>query len=154
MSTPHVWKRRSQKWLGLLLGCGAIALGASFADVGTVTPPAIWWCHPLAGRPGTRVAILGRGLSQASLVTFGGVQAPFTRVGPMAIRATVPPGALRGPISVTTPLGTACSRAAFRARFRPGETAGPGYALAPEARRPFPLSGRTPHRKAAMPVTS
>ena len=51
----------------------------------------------------------------------------------MTIRATVPPGAFRGPISVTTPLGTACSRAAFLARFGPGQT---------------------PQRKAAIPVTS
>ena len=96
MATSN-WKPSAKRWLGLLLGCGAIALGASFVDIGSATPPAIWWCHPLAGTPGTRVAIVGRGLGQAGFVTFGGVRAPFTRVGPMTLRATVPPGSRRCP---------------------------------------------------------
>jgi len=107
------------KTFWVMAGCGAIAIGAW--DIrGTWTldsPPAIWWFHPPAGTPGTRVAILGKGFNETTMVTFGGTRAPFTLVGPGAIRATVPAGAGQGPITVTTPMGTAASSSAFLARL-------------------------------------
>jgi hypothetical protein len=102
----------------ILLGCGSIVAGALFVDSSPAVPPAIWWFHPLAGTPGTRVRILGKGFSDTTLVTFGGTRAPFTLMGPLAIQATVPPGAARGPITVTTPMGTASSSEAFLFRIR------------------------------------
>jgi len=48
-------------------------------------------------------------------VTFsGGVSAQFTAVGDTQIRATVPSGARSGPITVTTPSGSATRSQSFR----------------------------------------
>ena len=102
----------------ILMGCGSIAIGALFVDSSPVVPPAIWWFHPPAGTPGTRVRILGQGFSDTTLVTIGGTRAPFILVGPLAIQATVPPGAARGPITVTTPMGTASSSEGLLFRIR------------------------------------
>jgi hypothetical protein len=105
-----------QHFFWFCVGCGAIAMGALFVDSAPPVPPAIGWFHPLAGAPGTRVVVVGKGFAEASLVTFAGVRAPFTLVGPLAIRVTVPRGAAPGPITVTTPLGTAASSDIFQAQ--------------------------------------
>ncbi|HEX2093274.1 MAG TPA: IPT/TIG domain-containing protein [Longimicrobiaceae bacterium] len=77
------------------------------------TPPAIQSFTPASGPVGTQVTISGSNLTGATAVRFGGVGAPFTVVSPGSITATVPPGAATGPISVTTPGGSALSPGSF-----------------------------------------
>lgn len=103
-----------RRYAWILAGCGSIALGVAFVDTASPGPPAIRRSHPASGRPGTVVEILGSGFNEASLVTFGGTRAEFSLGGASAIKARVPGGAASGPVSVTTPLGTATSSTPFR----------------------------------------
>jgi RTX calcium-binding nonapeptide repeat (4 copies)/IPT/TIG domain len=75
--------------------------------------PAISSIAPTSGPVGTRVTIGGTNLGDATAVAFGGVPAGFTLVSNTALSATVPAGAVSGPISVTTPGGTATSTGSF-----------------------------------------
>jgi hypothetical protein len=83
--------------------------------VTTVAPgPTITSISPTSGPVGTAVVITGTGLLGATSVTFaGGVAAAFTVVSDTRITTTVPAGASSGPITLTTPDGTATS-----SRFR------------------------------------
>ncbi len=58
---------------------------------------------PASGRPGTPVTISGAGLGSAIAVEFAGVPAVFSVASDSSIVATVPTGALTGPIRVRTP---------------------------------------------------
>ncbi|HST10488.1 MAG TPA: hypothetical protein VLL05_08915, partial [Terriglobales bacterium] len=70
---------------------------------------------PASGPVGTMVRIFGTDLSGATEVTFnGGVPANFTIVAPGEIDTSVPPGALFGPVKVTTPAGILVSNVVFR----------------------------------------
>lgn len=55
---------------------------------------------------GQKVLILGQGLTGATSVTFNGVAATFTVNSDTEISATVPAGATKGYVQVTTPSGT------------------------------------------------
>jgi hypothetical protein len=80
----------------------------------TVIPaPAITGFSPASGRAGSSVTITGTNLGGATAVRFNGSTAKFTIVSTTALTATVPNGAKTGPISVTTPGGTATSAAIF-----------------------------------------
>jgi uncharacterized repeat protein (TIGR03803 family) len=58
---------------------------------------------PTAGNEGTQVSILGQGFAGSSVVKFGGTQtAAVTLNGAYNLIATVPAGALTGPVTVTT----------------------------------------------------
>jgi hypothetical protein len=59
------------------------------------------------------VTIAGSNFSGASAVTFNGTAATFAVVSPTEIDTSVPTGASSGPVSVTTPGGTAQSASAF-----------------------------------------
>jgi len=72
-------------------------------------PPGIANFSPQVGNAGTSVTVNGNDLAGATAVTFNGVSASFTVISARQIQATVPAGATSGPISVTTPLGTASS---------------------------------------------
>ncbi|MBZ5625544.1 MAG: IPT/TIG domain-containing protein [Acidobacteriia bacterium] len=55
-----------------------------------------------SAKVGKTVEILGQGFTGATAVLFNGVSAPFTNVSDTYMTATVPGGALTGPVTVTT----------------------------------------------------
>jgi hypothetical protein len=64
---------------------------------------------------GAQVKITGSNFTGANAVAFNGVAATsYTVVNDTQVTATVPSGAKNGPISVTTPAGTATSSTSFR----------------------------------------
>lgn len=77
----------------------------------TVTPTIASFA-PASGPVFTSVVITGTTLAGASAVTFGGNAANFVVNSPTQITATVPP-TISGPITVTTPSGTATSATPF-----------------------------------------
>jgi hypothetical protein len=90
------------------------AQSASPFTVGTEPPPPeITSFSPTSGAPGTRVTINGSGFTGATVVKFNLTSASFTVDSDARITATVPNGATTGPISVTTPHGTAVSETNF-----------------------------------------
>jgi hypothetical protein len=68
---------------------------------------------PAKGKIGTAVSVSGSGFLQTSAVSFGGVAAAFTVESDTVISATVPSGAMTGPIVVTTLGGSAASSTDF-----------------------------------------
>jgi IPT/TIG domain len=68
---------------------------------------------PTAGAETTPVTVNGHFFTGASAVRFGGVLSGFTVASDSVISTSVPPGALTGPISVTTIQGTGSSAASF-----------------------------------------
>ena len=82
-------------------------------------PPGIAGFTPTAGPPGTVVAIDGTNFVGTTAVAFNNAGASFTVIDFGRIQATVPPGATTGPISVTTPGGTATSATVFTVRDPP-----------------------------------
>jgi hypothetical protein len=76
--------------------------------------PAILSFRPGNGPVETRITITGAGLTGATKVTFGGVQATvFTVSSGTQVTATVPTAAKSGKIAITTSGGTTISSAAF-----------------------------------------
>jgi len=76
--------------------------------------PVISSIAPTSGPVGTQVTITGTGLTGTTKVTFGGVKAiTFSVNSGTQITATLPTGAKTGKIAVTTPGGTASSKAIF-----------------------------------------
>jgi hypothetical protein len=75
--------------------------------------PSIGSFTPTNGTGGASVTISGQGFFGASSVQFNGVPASFSVNADDRITAVVPANALAGPITVTTPAGTATSTAAF-----------------------------------------
>jgi YD repeat-containing protein len=72
---------------------------------------------PNKGRVGAPVSIFGRGFSvdpAQNVVSFGGALAGITAATGTSLTTSVPPGALTGPITVTTSLGSATSPEPFR----------------------------------------
>jgi uncharacterized repeat protein (TIGR03803 family) len=85
---------------------------ATSADSFSVTPH-IASFTPSSGAAGTSVTVNGSGLTGVTKVEFHGVTASFTAVSGSKLTATVPIGATTGPISITTPGGTATSTTNF-----------------------------------------
>jgi hypothetical protein len=77
------------------------------------TGPSISGFSPGSGPVGTSVTVSGSGFSGASGVAFAGTAASFVVNGATQITASVPAGAVSGPISVTTPSGSATSAGSF-----------------------------------------
>jgi subtilisin-like proprotein convertase family protein len=90
---------------------GSMASGWSLEI--TTAPTTITSFAPTSGVPGTPVTITGTSFGAATSVTFGGVVAPFTVNSQTQITATVPDGAVSGPIAVVTTGGTAVSATSF-----------------------------------------
>jgi Divergent InlB B-repeat domain len=80
---------------------------------GAAQPPTISGFSPASGPVGTSVTISGTNFTGATAVAFNGTSASFSVTSATAIQATAPAGATSGPISVTTPGGTATSSGAF-----------------------------------------
>jgi YD repeat-containing protein len=84
---------------------------------GTAGAIAISYFAPSAGRAGTVVQVFGKGFSvtpsQTALI-FNGTPATVTSAAPNRLVVSVPTGATTGPISVSTPLGSATSATPFR----------------------------------------
>ncbi|HTH48538.1 MAG TPA: DNA/RNA non-specific endonuclease, partial [Candidatus Limnocylindria bacterium] len=87
----------------------------SKVDGKTNPPPAITGFTPTGGGTNTSVTITGTNFTAASAVKFNGTSAAFSLDSATQITAVVPPGATSGPISVTTPDGTAISADSFTA---------------------------------------
>jgi hypothetical protein len=64
------------------------------------------------------VTITGTGFEPATAVTFNGTAAPFVVDSATQITAKTAAGTTTGPVSVTTPSGTAVSSVSFRHRRR------------------------------------
>ena len=91
---------------------------ATSTGIYTVIPlvaptPTITSFSPSGGIHGVQVRIRGTGLTGATSVKFNGKPASFTVQNDTTILATVPIGATTGPITVTTPGGSAASGASF-----------------------------------------
>ena len=88
-----------------------------FDGTGVPGPVAITLVTPARGKVGTTVQIFGSGFSPTAtqdIVTFNGVRAEVSAATPNRIVTSVPAGAVTGPITVTSPLGSATSAVAFR----------------------------------------
>ncbi len=92
----------------------AAGTGLSTASFTLTALPVIANFTPEAGGPGTVVTVNGANFTGVNAVRFGGINAPvFTVNSAVRLTATVPPGAVTGPISVTTPNGSGSSAASF-----------------------------------------
>jgi hypothetical protein len=89
---------------------GTATSGTNFV---VILPPTIVSFSPTSGPVGTSVTITGTNFTGTTDVRFNGVSATFTVVTSTQITATVPAGATTGPITVTTPDGTATSGTNF-----------------------------------------
>jgi hypothetical protein len=99
---------------------GGSATSANAFTVTTAPPPAPTFSSftPTSGPVGTKVTITGTGFTGTTRVAFSGTSASFTVSSNTSITATVPAGARTGPISVTSPGGTATSSRSFRVTKR------------------------------------
>lgn len=108
-------------------------------------PPTITGFNPNNACSGTtpNVIITGTNFTGATAVSFNGTAAAFTVNSSTQITATLPAGATTGPISVTTPSGTANSAASFTVNASPVVAAITGtLTVCPGATTP--LSSATP----------
>lgn len=96
---------------------GPISVTTPFGTATTtssfVVPPVITSFTPLRAGIGKPVTINGARFTGATSVRFNSVAAAFTISSDTAIQATVPNSATDGPITVTTPSGTATSSESF-----------------------------------------
>ncbi len=85
-------------------------------DVG---PPFLDSFSPTAGSVGDQVSIFGSRLSSVSSVSFNGTPASITSVGFSRLEVVVPAGSTTGPLTVTSPAGSATSTLPFLVGERP-----------------------------------
>src|SRR5690348_14262722 len=105
---------RTSALLGLVAGLGLCLGVAAPATAAALTAPSISSFTPATGPAGTAVTITGANFTGATAVKFGGVGSVFTVTSASQITAGVPAmPSSAGPITVTTPGGTAKSTANF-----------------------------------------
>ena len=93
---------------------GSATSAQDFTVTGTPAAPTIASFVPITGSVGTSVVITGTNLTGATEVRFKNTSATdFTVDSDTRITAVVPPGAMTGKITVTTPGGSATSVANF-----------------------------------------
>jgi IPT/TIG domain len=85
----------------------------SIGSITTAVTPKIISFTPTSGPVGTTVTITGHGLSGATVVAFNGTPATIVSDTATQIVTTVPTGATKGHISITTPAGTVTSIETF-----------------------------------------
>jgi hypothetical protein len=82
--------------------------------LGNVAPASLTSFAPASGVVGTSVVLTGAGFIGTTAVTFNGTRAfSFVVNSDVQLTVVVPPGATTGPISLTTPSGTATSATPF-----------------------------------------
>lgn len=91
----------------------SLNLNLCAGEQGTTQAPQISWISANSGLPGQTLLIAGAHLAETQSVDFNGTPAQFVLVSDNLLRATVPGTAGDGPISVTTPYGTAASGQVF-----------------------------------------
>jgi hypothetical protein len=91
---------------------GGTATSASDFTV-TSPGPTITSLSPSEGAVGLPVTVVGAHLSGTTSLEFNGTSAVYMVISDGLILTAVPPGATTGPISITTPYGTATSQDAF-----------------------------------------
>lgn len=90
------------------------ALGSSMSfSTRSAAPPSIASFAPATGGVGSSVTLLGANFVGVTSVTFNGLAAAFEVESGGELVATVPAGATAGPITVTTPAGSATTAASF-----------------------------------------
>lgn len=110
--------------LGLApLACGGGGSSAPAPAPPVVAAPTLTGFSPASGVIGSTVTLTGTALTGTTRVTFGGVSAPhYSVTSDTQVQATVPAGALTGPIALTTAGGTATSASAFTVSPSPAPT--------------------------------
>jgi uncharacterized repeat protein (TIGR01451 family) len=100
---------------GATSGAISIATPAGFvqSDTNFLLPPKILDVNPPSGPTSSDVTITGENLLEATAVQFAGTSAVFTPALLTSVVATVPASAQNGPITVTTPAGSATSLNSF-----------------------------------------
>ncbi|MFL5910878.1 MAG: beta strand repeat-containing protein [Gaiellaceae bacterium] len=98
---------------GSVTGAVAIVNGSIITAPGAFTLLHVAGFSPRSGAPGATVVITGTGFTGPSRVRFGGRDATFTVDSDGQITATVPVGALSGPIMVTVAGASATSGTRF-----------------------------------------
>ena len=96
-------------------GIISLATPAGFANTSSnfLVPPQVTEFNPLSGPEGSEVTIHGFNFLGATSVRFGTLEASFTPVASTALSVLVPNGAINGPITVTTPAGSATTPESF-----------------------------------------
>jgi subtilisin family serine protease len=94
--------------ISVMTAAGTATSAANFSVVSSIAT-----FSPTSGAPGTSVTVTGGTFTGATAVKFNGLAATFAVNSPTQITATVPANATTGPISVTTPAGTATSATSF-----------------------------------------
>jgi IPT/TIG domain-containing protein/flagellar hook capping protein FlgD/alginate lyase len=89
------------------------ATGTTAASFTVIPAPTITFFIPTSGPEGTEVTLHGIGFTTASAVRFNGAPWTYAIDSDTTLRATVPPAATSGPISVTNPAGTATTADTF-----------------------------------------
>jgi uncharacterized repeat protein (TIGR03803 family) len=98
---------------------GTTELGGNAGDYGTVFSldmglgPFVAFVRG-SGEVGQTGGILGQGFTGTTSVSLNGIPASFTVVSDTFIKATVPPGATTGFVTVVTPTGMLTSNVPFR----------------------------------------
>jgi IPT/TIG domain len=105
--------------LGTAPNNGATATPLPIPSPAPPPPPTISSFTPASGWPGTSVTVAGSGLAGTTAVSFNGTAAAFTVTSGAQLTATVPAGAVTGPISVTTAGGSTTSTSSFTVTSQP-----------------------------------
>jgi hypothetical protein len=90
----------------------SVPIGPVASDVPTVTG-----FSPASGFTGSTVLVKGTALDSTAKVLFGASQASFTIVSPVLLEVTVPNGAKKSKVTVTTAHGSVTTKAKFTPTF-------------------------------------
>jgi len=92
---------------------GTVTSATNYTVITAIPVPSLVSFTPLTGLIGQIVMITGNNFTGATAVKFNGTAATFNVVSATTITSPVPTGSTTGPITVTTPGGTAASATNF-----------------------------------------